>query len=112
MTTKILASPQANTTEDLVSAAAIIGALDSMLRLRIIRILQTGDHYVHELVAELDKSQPLISQHLKVLKCSGIVECERRGREVLYRLSRGDVCLLIDLAASVAERIRKDSPQE
>ncbi|GAB3690336.1 ArsR/SmtB family transcription factor [Corynebacterium nasicanis] len=71
---------------DLDAAEAIIGALDSRLRVQIIWRLSIRDHFVHELVDGLGKSQPLISQHLRVLKRSGIVDSERRGREVIYRL--------------------------
>jgi DNA-binding transcriptional ArsR family regulator len=41
---------------------------------------------VHELVAALGVTQPLISQHLRVLKAAGVVSGERHGREVVYRL--------------------------
>ncbi|NLP39758.1 MAG: winged helix-turn-helix transcriptional regulator, partial [Corynebacterium pollutisoli] len=71
---------------DLDAAETIIGALDSRLRVQIIWRLSIRDHFVHELVDGLGKSQPLISQHLRVLKRSGIVDSERRGREVIYRL--------------------------
>ena len=30
--------------------------------------------------------QPLVSQHLRILKAAGVVAGERSGREVLYRL--------------------------
>lgn len=71
---------------ELDAAEAIIGALDSRLRVQIIWRLSMREHFVHELVNGLGKSQPLISQHLRVLKRSGIVDSERRGREVIYRL--------------------------
>jgi len=41
---------------------------------------------VHELVDALHLNQPQVSQHLKVLKTSGVVEGHRRGREVEYEL--------------------------
>jgi DNA-binding transcriptional ArsR family regulator len=31
--------------------------------------------------------QPLVSQHLRILKSAGVVTSERSGREVLYRLA-------------------------
>ncbi|PRC58064.1 transcriptional regulator, partial [Mycobacterium sp. ITM-2017-0098] len=34
----------------------------------------------------LDVPQPLVSQHLRILKSAGVVEGARSGREVLYRL--------------------------
>lgn len=87
----------------LAGAAAIIAALDSPLRLEIIYLLAQREHYVHELVSQVHKSQPLVSQHLRVLKRSGIVDSERTGREVTYRLARPKVLKLIRLAQMLAE---------
>ncbi|MCZ9308213.1 ArsR/SmtB family transcription factor [Corynebacterium uberis] len=87
--------------------AALFGALDSELRIRIIELLNNGDHFVHELVRALGKSQPLISQHLKVLKRSGIVESERHGREVIYRLVHPTVIQLIDQARALIAAIHQ-----
>lgn len=78
----------------------ILGALDSPLRLRIVLLLNEREHYVHELVSTLEKSQPLISQHLRVLKKAGIVESERAGREVTYRLVTPDIMQLVEMAQS------------
>lgn len=82
--------------------SAMLAALGSLLRLQIIRILETGDYHVHEIVAELGKSQPLVSQHLKVLKDCGLVESERCGREVIYRLAGPHVSAMVDHAWEVA----------
>lgn len=89
-----------DTTPDLDAATTIIGALDSRLRMQIVLRLAEREHFVHELVEALDKSQPLISQHLRVLKKSGIVDSRRRGREVIYRLIQPVAPEIIDLAAS------------
>lgn len=96
---------------DLDAAATIIGALDSRLRVQIIWRLSVRDHFVHELVAGLEKSQPLISQHLRVLKRSGIVDSERRGREVVYRLVRPEVAQLIEAAVSIGHRALNERKQ-
>ncbi|WJY68537.1 ArsR/SmtB family transcription factor [Corynebacterium auris] len=72
---------------DVEHAARVANAMDSPLRLQILLLLATGEHVVHELVSELGKSQPLISQHLRVLKRADLVTSVRRGREVLYSLA-------------------------
>ncbi len=48
--------------------------------------LRSSPRCVHELVDALGVTQPLISQHLRVLKAAGVVRGDRRGREVVYRL--------------------------
>lgn len=75
---------------DLRRTAELVSALDSELRLSILLLLDTGDRVVHEMVAELGKSQPLISQHLRVLKSVGLVTSRRTGREVVYSLAQPD----------------------
>lgn len=84
---------------DITAAATVISALDSPLRIDIIQRLAERDHYVHELVSATGKSQPLISQHLRVLKRANIVDSERSGREVRYTLAAPKVLPLLADAA-------------
>lgn len=88
------------TGEDLDRTAALVKVLDSKTRLEILLLLAEDEQVVHQLVAELGKSQPLISQHLRVLRAAGLVTSSRKGREVLYALAQPDVIAIIhDLAA-------------
>jgi ArsR family transcriptional regulator, zinc-responsive transcriptional repressor len=61
-------------------------ALAHPLRLAIAQQIADGDRAVHELVEELGAPQPLVSQHLAVLRASDLVSAHRAGREVRYRL--------------------------
>ncbi len=56
------------------------------MRIAIVLQLREEARCVHELVDALDVPQPLVSQHLRILKAAGVVEGSRSGREVLYRL--------------------------
>ena len=56
------------------------------VRIAVVLQLRSSPRCVHELVDALGVTQPLISQHLRVLKGAGVVRGERRGREVVYRL--------------------------
>jgi DNA-binding transcriptional ArsR family regulator len=47
-----------------------------------------------QLAAQLDLSPPAVSQHLKVLKDTGLVTARRRGRTVLYRRTAAAATLL------------------
>lgn len=89
---------------DLARTAKLMSALDSELRLQILLMLDEKDFVVHEMVKRLDKSQPLISQHLRVLKSAGLVVSRRDGREVIYSLVQPAVVDVInDIAAIAAE---------
>ncbi|EOM75779.1 arsenical resistance operon repressor [Rhodococcus rhodnii LMG 5362] len=72
--------------EALVAAGDLLRALAAPVRIAIVLQLLEGDRCVHELVGSLGVTQPLISQHLRVLKAAGVVHGERSGREVMYRL--------------------------
>jgi len=45
----------------------------------------TGEACVCELVEPLDRTQPTVSHHLKVLSEAGLIVGEKRGRWVWYR---------------------------
>ncbi|MEH0147271.1 metalloregulator ArsR/SmtB family transcription factor [Corynebacterium sp. Q4381] len=79
--------------------AQLLSALDSELRLSLLFLLNRDARVVHQLVTELGKSQPLISQHLRVLKAAGLVTSRRTGREVVYSLAQpGIVDVIMELA--------------
>jgi DNA-binding transcriptional ArsR family regulator len=56
------------------------------LRQRIIERLSVSPAHVRELTEILDVSQPVVSQHLKVLKDCGLVTAEARGARNIHRL--------------------------
>ncbi|MDP9233291.1 MAG: metalloregulator ArsR/SmtB family transcription factor [Actinomycetota bacterium] len=67
-------------------ASELLKVLTAPVRLALVEILAGGPRCVHELVDALSVTQPLVSQHLKVLRAARIVSTSRRGREVVYRL--------------------------
>ena len=84
--------------------AETIKTLANPRRLEIIHILATGPREVGRLAAEMGVSQPNVSQHLAVMKSVGIVEAERVGREIRYRLADPDVVAACDLMRGVLQR--------
>jgi DNA-binding transcriptional ArsR family regulator len=70
----------------LEAASELLRALSAPVRIAIVLQLRDSERCVHELVDVLGVTQPLISQHLRVLKSAGVVDGERHGREVVYRL--------------------------
>ena len=61
-------------------------ALADPLRMRIIALCSQGECSVSELTEVLAQSQPRVSQHLKILCESGLLERFRDGHFVFYRL--------------------------
>lgn len=89
-------------------------ALADPTRLRILNLLHTAPGCVCELQAVLDLPQPLISRHLSHLRNAGLVDDERDGMRVRYRLrceSQTACELQRFLAETLAreERLRRES---
>lgn len=84
--------------------AEVLKTLASPRRLEILHALARGPIEVGRLAEAIGATQPNVSQHLAVLRASGIVEAERDGREVRYRLADPDVMVACGLMRSVLER--------
>ncbi|MFF2523490.1 ArsR/SmtB family transcription factor [Streptomyces liangshanensis] len=80
---------------DLDAASDLLRALASPVRLGIVRELADGGKFVHELVSALGVSQPLVSQHLRVLRTSRIVTARRQARETSYSLTDDHVAHIV-----------------
>ncbi len=69
--------------------APVFKALGDPVRLRLLSMIASragGEVCVCELTPAFDLSQPTISHHLKLLREAGLVDSERRGTWVYYRL--------------------------
>ncbi|MFL6145529.1 MAG: ArsR/SmtB family transcription factor [Labedaea sp.] len=87
----------------LTAAGDLLRALAAPVRIAIVLELRVADRCVHELVDALGVAQPLISQHLRVLKTAGVVRGERHGREVVYQLVDEHLAHIVVDAAAHAE---------
>jgi ArsR family transcriptional regulator, zinc-responsive transcriptional repressor len=90
--------------EILDAAGELLRALAAPVRIAIVLQLRESHRCVHELVEALGVPQPLVSQHLKILKAAGVVTGERSGREVLYRLADHHLAhIVVDAVAHAGE---------
>lgn len=70
----------------LEARAQVLKALAHPTRLAFVEELERGERCVCELLTLVDVDVSTVSKHLAVLKGAGIVEDERRGKKVFYRL--------------------------
>ena len=70
------------------TCARVMGVLADETRLRIVRGLFTGSACVAALAKRVGLPAARISHHLAILRTAGIVEGDRDGQRVIYRLSR------------------------
>lgn len=97
----------------LTAAGDLLRALAAPVRIAIVLQLREGERCVHELVDALGVAQPLISQHLRVLKAASVVYGERHGREVMYRLVDEHLAhIVVDAVTHVEEGNRFDHREE
>jgi DNA-binding transcriptional ArsR family regulator len=68
------------------SCADQLKALSEPLRLRIVDILRHGEMTVGDIAEFLETELVTVSHHLKILKHAGLVQAERDGRFIVYRL--------------------------
>jgi len=80
------ASPAMPPAHVLMAAGELLRALSAPVRIAIVVQLCESSRSVHELVGTLGLPQPLVSQHLRILKAAGVVAGDRAGREVRYHL--------------------------
>lgn len=69
--------------------AAVFRVLGEPARLRLLNLIASqpaGEACVCELTQPLELSQPTVSHHLKVMYEAGLLEKERRGNWIYYRL--------------------------
>jgi ArsR family transcriptional regulator len=84
--------------------AQVLKILASPRRLDILHRLADGPLEVGRLAQATGASQPNVSQHLSVMRAAGIVEAERDGREIRYRLVDPDVLVACAVMRRVLER--------
>ncbi len=84
--------------------AAVLKTLANPRRLEIIHRLAEGPCEVGRLAEGLGVSQPNVSQHLAVMRSAGLVEAERDGREVRYRLADSEIVRACDIMHEVLMR--------
>lgn len=91
---------------DLDAAAELLKAFAHPLRLAIVLEVRSCERCVHDLVGTLDAGQPLVSQHLKILRQAGVLTGRRRGREIAYSVADDHV---IHIALDAIEHAKERS---
>ncbi|MBI4776125.1 MAG: metalloregulator ArsR/SmtB family transcription factor [Deltaproteobacteria bacterium] len=71
-----------------VNLVTSLKALADDKRLKILRMLLTGDLCVGALAKHLGISKPAVSQHLRILRKTGLVKGEKRGYWTHYIVDR------------------------
>jgi DNA-binding transcriptional ArsR family regulator len=76
------------------SVAELFSLLSTPVRLKIISALCNGEKNVSELLADIDTTQPNMSQHLSTLYRAGVLGKRRDSTQIYYRLQSERVATL------------------
>jgi DNA-binding transcriptional ArsR family regulator len=92
--------------------AKIIKAMAHPTRLFIVdELARCGERCVCELTEKIGVDMSTVSRHLAMLKHAGIVEDDKRGAQVFYRLRCPCVTEFFDCVESVMKRNAKEHRQ-
>jgi ArsR family transcriptional regulator len=90
--------------------AGVLKALADPARLRLLSLIRSapdGEASVTDLTALLALSQPTVSHHLRVLTHAGLLERDKRGVWVYYRLVPSAIGAIADLLTPPRKRATK-----
>ena len=93
------------------TVAELFALLSTPVRLKIIGALCNGEKNVSQLLAEIDTTQPNMSQHLATLYRAGVLGKRRDSTQIYYRLQSERVAALCR-AVCTQVAIELDSPSE
>lgn len=97
----------------LSEAAQLFKVLGHESRLLLLHLLGEEPMSVGSLTDATDMSQPLVSQHLRTLRSSGLVTTTRQGKEIIYRVADTHVSHVIaDALTHVQEPAEAESTQK
>ena len=83
--------------QNIEEAAVAMQAMSHPLRIKVLCLLSSGEISVQEIVEAVGTTQGNVSQHLAILKASGMVASRSEGKKMLYRFEDPRIVKLISL---------------
>ena len=80
----------------MMSEVEIYKALADSTRLKILEFIKDGEKCICEIIPHTGKSQPNVSQHLKVMKYAGIINERKDGTRIMIKPSDKDIYKIIE----------------
>lgn len=81
--------------------AEMCAALADLHRLLLLYAMADEPKSVTELVQRIGLSQPAVSRHLRIMRLSGIVSAERRGKSIYYFVTDQRIVQAMDMLRSI-----------
>ena len=74
----------------------VFKALADPTRLKILKCIKNGEKCICKIIPYTGKSQPCVSQHLKVMKHAGIINERKDGTKIIIKSSSDKIFKIID----------------
>lgn len=74
----------------------VFKALSDSTRIKILELVKDEEKCICEIIPETGKSQPNVSQHLKVLKIAGLITERKEGTRILISISNPSIFDVIE----------------
>lgn len=89
--------------------AHIAQAVGHPIRIAILDYLKDGPHCVCEIAAAIGSERTNVSRHLSVLQAAGILNCQKKGLNVIYAIQTPCVLKFLD---NLAECLHQKAAQQ
>jgi len=90
--------------EELTAEMKVFKALADLTRLKILKLLGSGELCICELMLALKRPQSSISHNLSILEDAGLVKERKEGKWCRYRISDGAVTDMLNLAGQLKRK--------
>ncbi len=74
----------------------VFKALADPTRLKILECIENGEKCICKIIPYTGKSQPNVSQHLKVMKHAGIINERKDGTKIMIKASNDEIFKIVD----------------
>jgi DNA-binding transcriptional ArsR family regulator len=81
----------------------IFKSLGNPTRLKILNCIRNGGKCICEITPATGKSQPNVSQHLKILQDAGLINKNKQGTNIFVNIATQDVYKIINLVKTLGE---------
>ncbi len=81
----------------LMDEVDVFKALGDATRLKILECVRNGEKCICEIIPETGKSQPTVSQHLKILKFAGLVNERKDGAKIMISAAHQKIYEVIEV---------------
>ena len=79
----------------------VFKALADATRIKILESIRDGERCICEIIPYTGKSQPNVSQHIKVMKHARIIDERKDGNRIIIKVSKKEIFDIIDQVSSL-----------